>query len=159
MEEEKKSRILTREGVAKLLGISVASVDRYVRDGLIPHKRLKGRVLFNERDVRRFLFNDSALPKAAKEQLDFILKKKVVQVEKYRKTAQRYLGLKKVLSLMDRLEKLEKQPKSLESRQAKSLIEDELHSLLEDERLAEKEEREELKKTLRGIKKEIKEEI
>jgi DNA-binding transcriptional MerR regulator len=159
MEEEKKSRILTREGVAKLLGISIASVDRYVRDGLIPHKRLKGRVLFNERDVRRFLFNDSALPKAAKEQLDFILKKKVVQVEKYRKTAQRYLGLKKVLSLMDKLEKLEKQPKSLESRQAKSLIEDELHSLLEDERLAEKEEREELKKTLREIKKEIKEEI
>lgn len=159
MEEEKKSRILTREGVSKLLGVSVASVDRYVRDGLIPHKRLKGRVLFNERDVRRFLFNDSALPKAAKEQLDFILKKKVVQVEKYRKTAKRYLGLKKVLSLMDRLEKLEKQPESLESRQAKSLIEDELHSLLEDERLAEKEEREELKKTLRGIKKEIKEEI
>jgi DNA-binding transcriptional MerR regulator len=159
MEEEKKSRILTREGVAKLLGISIASVDRYVRDGLIPHKRLKGRVLFNERDVRRFLFNDSALPKAAKEQLDFILKKKVVQVEKYRKTAQRYLGLKKVLSLMDKLEKLEKQPKSSESRQAKGLIEDELHSLLEDERLAEKEEREELKKTLREIKKEIKEEI
>jgi len=159
MEEEKKSRILTREGVSKLLGISIASVDRYVRDGLIPHKRLKGRILFNEADVRRFLFNDAALPRAAKEQLDFILKKKVVQVEKYRKTAQRYLGLKKILSLMDRLEKLEKQPKSSESRQAKSLIEDELHSLLEDERLAEKEEREELKKTLREIKKEIKEEI
>ena len=156
MEEEKKSRILTREGVSKLLGISIASVDRYVRDGLIPHKRLKGRILFNEADVRRFLFNDKALPRAAKEQLDFILKKKVVQVEKYRKTAKRYLGLKKILSLMDKLEKLEKQPKS---RQAKSLIEDELHSLLEDERLAEKEEREELKKTLREIKKEIKEEI
>ena len=156
MEEEKKSRILTREGVSKLLGISIASVDRYVRDGLIPHKRLKGRILFNEADVRRFLFNDKALPRAAKEQLDFILKKKVVQVEKYRKTAKRYLGLKKILSLMDKLEKLEKQPKS---RQAKGLIEDELHSLLEEERLAEKEEREELKKTLREIKKEIKEEI
>jgi hypothetical protein len=39
------------------------------------------------------------------------------------------------------------------------LIEDELHSLLEDERLAEKKEREELKKSLREIKKEIKEEI
>lgn len=159
MEEEKKSRILTREGVSKLLGVSVASVDRYVRDGLIPHKRLKGRVLFSEADVRRFLFDSEALPRAAKEQLDFILKKKVVQVEKYRKTAKRYLGLKKILSLMDKLEKLEKQPKSLESEQAKSLIKDELHSLLEEERLAEKEEREELKKSLREIKKEIKEEI
>ena len=159
MEEEKKSRILTREGVAKLLGISIASVDRYVKEGLIPHKRLKGRVLFSERDVRRFLFNDAALPKTAEERLDKILKSKMVQVEKYRKTAKRYLGLKKILSLMDKLEKLEKQPKSLESRQAKSLIEDELHSLLEDERLAEKKEREELKKSLREIKKEIKEEI
>jgi predicted DNA-binding transcriptional regulator AlpA len=159
MEEEKKSRILTREGVAKLLGISIASVDRYVRDGLIPHKRLKGRVLFSERDVRRFLFNDAALPKTAEERLDKILKSKMVQVEKYRKTAQRYLGLKRILKLFNKLEKLEKQPKSLESRQAKSLIEDELHSLLEDERLAEKKEREELKKSLREIKKEIKEEI
>ena len=103
MDDEKKSRILTREGVSKLLGISIASVDRYVRDGLIPHKRLKGRILFNEADVRRFLFNDKALPRAASEQLDFILKKKVVQVEKYRKTAKRYLGLKKILSLMDKL--------------------------------------------------------
>lgn len=159
MEEEKKSRILTREGVSKLLGISIASVDRYVRDGLIPHKRLKGRILFNEADVRRFLFNDKALPRAASEQLDFILKKKVVQVEKYRKTAQRYLGLKRILKLFNKLDKLEKEPKTLKVEQAKGVIEDELNVLVREEAKAEKEEREELKKSLREIKKEIKEEI
>lgn len=159
MEEEKKSRILTREGVSKLLGISVASVDRYVRDGLIPHKRLKGRVLFNERDVRRFLFNDAALPKTAEERLDKILKAKVKQVEDYRKTAQRYLGLKRILRLFNKLDKLEKEPKTLKVEQAKGVIEDELNVLVREEAKAEKEEREELKKSLREIKKEIKEEI
>jgi len=153
-EDEKKSKILTREGVSKLLGISVASVDRYVRDGLIPHKRLKGRVLFNERDVRRFLFNDAALPRAASEQLDFILKKKVVQVEKYRKTAKRYLGLKKILSLMDKLERLEKDDSS-ESRKAIKQVKTQLEFLMDDERQAEKEEREKMKQTLKEIKKEF----
>jgi len=156
MEDEKKARILTREGVSKLLGISIASVDRYVRDGLIPSKKIKGRVLFNERDVRRFLFNDSALPKAAKEQLDFILKKKVVQVEKYRKTAKRYLGLKKILSLMDKLERLDKKPGSPEVEQTKRRIKDELDILLEEEREAEKEERKKIKLVLKEIKKDLK---
>ena len=159
MDDEKKSRILTREGVSKLLGISITSVDRYVRDGLIPHKRLKGRVLFNERDVRSFLFNDAALPKTAEERLNKILKSKMVQVEKYRKTAQRYLGLKRILRLFNKLDKLEKEPKTLKVEQAKGLIEDELNVLVREEAKAEKEEREELKKTLREIKKEIKEEI
>ena len=159
MEEEKKSRILTREGVSKLLGISIASVDRYVKEGLIPHKRLKGRVLFSERDVRRFLFNDAALPKTAEERLDKILKSKMVQVEKYRKTAQRYLGLKRILKLFNKLDKLEKEPKTLKVEQAKGLIEDELNVLVREEAKAEKEERGELKKSLREIKKEIKEEI
>ena len=159
MEEEKKSRILTREGVSKLLGISVASVDRYVRDGLIPHKRLKGRVLFNERDVRRFLFNDTALPKTAEERLDKILKAKVKQVEDYRKTAQRYLGLKRILRLFNKLDKLEKEPKTLKVEQAKGLIEDELNVLVREEAKAEREERAKMKETLREIKKEIKEEI
>ena len=154
MDDEKKSRILTREGVSKLLGISIASVDRYVRDGLIPHKRLKGRILFNEADVRRFLFNDKALPRAASEQLDFILKKKVVQVEKYRKTAKRYLGLKKILSLMDKLERLEKDDSS-ESRKAIKQVKTQLEFLMDDERQAEKEEREKMKQTLREIKKEF----
>ena len=154
MEEEKKSRILTREGVSKLLGISVASVDRYVRDGLIPHKRLKGRILFNERDVRKFLFNGAALPRAAKEQLDFILKAKVKQVDEYRKTAKRYLGLKKILSLMDKLERLEKDDSS-ESRKAIKQVKTQLEFLMDDERQAEKEEREKMKQTLREIKKEF----
>ena len=154
MDDEKKSRILTREGVSKLLGISIASVDGYVRDGLIPHKRLKGRILFNEADVRRFLFNDKALPRAASEQLDFILKKKVVQVEKYRKTAKRYLGLKKILSLMDKLERLEKDDSS-ESRKAIKQVKTQLEFLMDDERQAEKEEREKMKQTLREIKKEF----
>lgn len=154
MEEEKKSRILTREGVSKLLGISVASVDRYVRDGLIPFKKIKGRILFNEAAVRKFLFNDAALPRAAKEQLDFILKAKVKKVDEYRKTAKRYLGLKKILSLMDKLEKLEKED-SPETREAIEEVKIKVELLMDEERKAEKEEREKMKETLRGIKKEF----
>ena len=93
---------------------------------------MKGRILFNEADVRRFLFNDKALPRAASEQLDFILKKKVVQVEKYRKTAKRYLGLKKILSLMDKLERLEKDDSS-ESRKAIKQVKTQLEFLMDDE--------------------------
>jgi len=153
-EDERKVRILTREGVAKLLGISIASVDRYVRDGLIPFKKIKGRILFNERDVRRFLFNDAALPKAAKEQLDFILKAKVKQVDEYRRTAKRYLGLRKILSLMDKLERLDKDD-SPESRETREQVKFKLEVLMDEDRKAEKEEREKMKETLRGMKKEF----
>ena len=154
MEEKKKSKILTREGVSKLLGISIASVDRYVRDGLIPHKRLKGRILFNEADVRRFLFNDAALPKTAQQQLDFILKAKVKQVDEYRKVTQRYLGLRKILSLMDKLERLEKEG-SPKSKKAIEEVKIKLELLMDEERQTEKKEREKMKQTLKEMKKEF----
>lgn len=157
MEKEKKNKksgFLTRDGVAKMLGISVVSIDRYTKAGLLPYRKLKGRVLFSEAQVRKFLFDDTALPKVAKEQLDFILRKKVEQVDAYSKVARRYLGLKKILSLMDKLEKFEKDDSS-ESREAVREIKMKLELLMDDERRAEKEEREKMKQTLKEIKKEF----
>lgn len=154
--KDKKSRYLSRQGVARLLDVSVPTIDRYMRDGIIPFKKLKGKVLFNEMQMRRFLFDDEALPRAAKEQLNFILRQKVEQVETYRKTTKRYLGLKRILRLFDKLEKLDKQPDSDEKEQTKRLIEDELNILVREEAETEKKERAKIKETLKEIKKEIK---
>lgn len=154
--KDKKSGYLTRQGVAKLLGVSVPTIDRYIRDGIIPFKKLKGRVLFNEMQVRRFLFDDKALPRAAKEHLNFILRQTMEKADTYRNTTRRYLGLKRILRLFDKLEKLDKQLDSDEKEQTKRLIEDELNILVREEAETEKKERAKIKETLKEIKKEIK---
>lgn len=154
--KDKKSRYLSRKGVAKMLGVSVPTIDRYIRDGIIPFKKLQGKVLFSEMQVRRFLFDDNALPRAAEEHLNFILKQNMEKVETYRKTTKRYLGLKRILRLFDKLEKLDKQPDSDEKEQTKRLIEDELNILVTEEAETEKKERAKIKETLKEIKKEIK---
>jgi excisionase family DNA binding protein len=46
---------LDRLTAAKMLGISIASLDRHVRAGRIPHRKLGRRVLFDRQTIESWL--------------------------------------------------------------------------------------------------------
>lgn len=48
-------RYLTRKEVAKILGLSLPTLDRYNSLGLIQSKRIGNRVLFSDEDIQKAL--------------------------------------------------------------------------------------------------------
>lgn len=153
MEEEEKDELkkkcLDRKGVAKLLGISIPSVDRYVKEGLLPSRKMKGRVIFLKAEILKFLFADN-LPKMVGERLDLMLRVKLKQASEYGSSAKRLLRLKRILFLMD----LQAKEKDMDERR-QVIIRDELNLLLDEEQKFEEQEREKVRKVVEEIKKDI----
>lgn len=144
--KELKEKCLDRQGVAELLGISVPTVDRYVKEGLLPSLKIKGKVIFLKAKVLKFLFADN-LPKMVGERLDLVLRTKLKQASEYGASAKRLLRLKRILFLMD----LQAKEKDMDERR-QVIIRDELNLLLDEEQRFEKEEREKVKEVIKNIK-------
>jgi excisionase family DNA binding protein len=55
--------LITAEEVASMLNLSRATVWRWCRDGMIPHRRLAGRtILFCPKEIERWILSNSAGP-------------------------------------------------------------------------------------------------
>lgn len=49
------TKLLNKEQVSEILGVSVKTLERIIADGSLQYYRIRGRLRFNEQDVMRYI--------------------------------------------------------------------------------------------------------
>ena len=47
--------VFNKKAAAKILGISIETLDRYRKNGKLPHRKIGDRILFTEKDLTDFI--------------------------------------------------------------------------------------------------------
>lgn len=68
----KASSDINRKMASKLLGVSIRTVDRYIRSGKLPAREQRGRILLTKRDIMEFRRGEAVPVKTAMDRDNFV---------------------------------------------------------------------------------------
>jgi len=103
--EPDRKQVLDREEAAKFLRISMSTLDRYTKSGLIPYIKLKGRVLFNKDSLKDWLEQKEIIPKDDSDDNIYLMLMRFASRKELRDLLQKIERSEKVSNLLDTITK------------------------------------------------------